>query len=298
MDINLFIHKYKNLELFSRKVVEGFLTSLHKSPFHGFSVEFAEHRQYNRGESIRHIDWKLFSKTDKLFVKKYEDETNLRCHFVIDQSASMFVPKSSYSKYQFSLIASACMMQVLRKQRDAFGLTFFEETIVESTSVKSTSSHFIELINLLQSKLELNQKNRATNTGNALSLLAEKIHRRSLVVIFTDLTENLDQKDDFLKGLQHLHFRKHDILLVNVTHGKLEQELSYENIPTNFIDAETGESIKLNPQEVRKEYQAKLQEYQSDLLAKCMQYKIETFTAHIESDLEKTLEAFMRVRNK
>lgn len=297
MDINLFIHKHKNLELFSKKVVEGFLTSIHKSPFHGFSVEFAEHRQYNQGESVRHIDWKLFSKTDKLYVKKYEDETNLRCHFVIDQSASMFVPKSNYSKYQFSLIASACMMQVLRKQRDAFGLTFFEDSIKESTSVKSTSSHFVEMVNLLQSKLELQQKNRTTNTGNALSLLAEKIHRRSLVVIFTDLTENIEQKEDFLKGLQHLHYRKHDILLVNVTHGKLEQELAYDDVPTNFIDAETGESIKLNPQEIRAEYQEKLQEYQNELLAKCMQYKIENFSANIETDLEKTLEAFMRVRN-
>ena len=298
MHLNLFIHKYKNLELFSRKVVEGFLTSIHKSPFHGFSVEFAEHRQYNQGESVRHIDWKLFSKTDKLYIKKYEDETNLRCHFVIDQSSSMFVPQGSYNKFQFSVIAAACMMQVLRKQRDAFGLTFFEDNIKESTPVKSTASHFIEMLNLLQGKIDYKNENNSTNTGAVLSLLAEKIHRRSLVVIFTDLTENIEQKEDFLQGLQHLHFRKHDILLINVTHNKLEINLDYANVPTNFIDSETGESIKLNPQEVRKHYVEGMKAYQEELLEKCLQYKIENFSADIEKDLEKTLEAFMRVRSK
>lgn len=298
MDINLFLHKYKNLELFSRKVVEGFLTSIHKSPFHGFSVEFAEHRQYNHGESIKHIDWKLYSKTDKLFIKKYEDETNLRCHFVIDQSSSMFVPKANYSKFQFSLIATACMMQVLRKQRDAFGITFFEDGIKESTPVKSTSSHFVQLINMLQNKLDENIRDKQTNTGQVLSLLAEKIHRRSLVVIFTDLMEDIGNKNDFLRGLQHLHYRKHDILLINALHHRLETELSFEDIPTQFIDSETGESIKLNPQEVRSNYQSQQKAFHDELLEKCAQYRIETFIADIEKDLEKSLSAFMRIRNK
>jgi uncharacterized protein (DUF58 family) len=297
VDLSAFIHKYQNLNSFSKNVVEGFLTGLHKSPFHGFSVEFAEHRQYNTGESIKHLDWKLFSRTDKLFIKKYEDETNLRCQLLIDNSASMFVPKGKYSKFQFSVVAAACILQVLKKQRDAFGITFFNDKIDESTPIKSSTSHFTDCINLLQKNLYQENTHTKTHTGDVLNLLAEKIHRRSLVVIFTDLNEYSENREAFIKGLQHLHFRKHDILLFNVADKKLELDFEYEDVPTRFVDAETGESIKLNPQEIRSQYIKATKEYRKDLIDKCTQYKIDTYFADINNDLESTIGAFLRKRS-
>ena len=297
MNLSTFIHKYKNLNAFTKKVVEGFLTGLHKSPFHGFSVEFAEHREYNTGESIKDLDWKLYSRTDKLFVKKYEDETNLRCHIIIDQSASMFVPKAEYSKYQFSIVAAACIMQVLKKQRDAYGLTFFTDKIEEMTPIKSSTSHFTNCINLLQNNLNKKMGEGKTNTGAVLNLLAEKINRRSLVILFTDLNERVEHTEELIKGLQHLHFRKHDILLFNVFDKKLELDLDYDDVPTQFVDAETGDSIKLNPQEIRSQYTAAQLAHRKELIEKCTQYKIDCNFADINEDLESTIGAFLRKRS-
>ena len=123
------INYLENLDFFAKQVVEGFITGLHKSPFHGFSVEFAEHRIYNQGESIKNVDWKLFARTDKMFVKRYVEETNLRCHLVIDSSSSMFFPfnkKKSLDKLTFSILSSACLMNLFMRQRDAFGVTLFQ----------------------------------------------------------------------------------------------------------------------------------------------------------------------------
>ena len=298
IDLNEFIYQYKNLNAFSKKVVEGFLTGLHKSPFHGFSVEFAEHRQYNLGEDIKHLDWKLFSRTDKLFIKKYEDETNLRCHIIIDKSSSMFYPKEQFSKYQFSVIAAACLLQLLKKQRDAFGINLYSDKLDIVTPIKSSPSHFSDCINLLQQELYTTPTiDINTNSGKVFSLLAEKINRRGLVIIFTDLTENIENQNDFLEGLQLLHFRKHDIMLVNVNHQALEIDFMFENVPTQFVDAETGEKIKLNPEEVRNQYKEQVQSFQKELQEKCMQYKIETFNADITKDLGKTIATFLRMRS-
>jgi len=298
MKLNEFINKYKNLDAFTKKVVEGFLTGLHKSPFHGFSVEFAEHRQYNAGEDIKHLDWKLYSRTDKLFVKKYEDETNLRCHLLIDRSGSMFYPKKEVSKFQFSLVAAACMLQILKKQRDAFSITFFGDKIEESTAVKSSGSHFTDCISLLQKNMDTTPSDSKTNTGEVLHLIAEKINRRSLVIIFTDLNEYANNKDLFLKGLQHLYYKNHDILLFNTVDEQLELALDYEDVPTKFVDAETQESIKLNPKDIRAQYIESNNQYRKELLDKCRQYKIDAHIADINKDLETTIAAFLRKRGK
>ncbi|HSZ72121.1 MAG TPA: DUF58 domain-containing protein, partial [Cytophagaceae bacterium] len=151
MKINLEdISIFKHLDLLARKQVEGFITGLHQSPFHGFSVEFAEHRIYNPGESTRHIDWKVFAKTDRLYTKRYEEETNLRCYILLDVSGSMFYPQDNHLKIRFSILATACLLQLFQKQRDAFGITTFSDHIHFQSALKSTGTHLNQLISILE----------------------------------------------------------------------------------------------------------------------------------------------------
>ena len=185
----------KNLELLAKQVVEGFITGMHKSPFHGFSVEFAEHRLYNQGESIKHIDWKLFGRTDKLFVKRYEEETNLRCQIILDVSSSMYFPvKEKLSidnpnKITFSVYAAAAIIYLLKKQRDAFGLSLFSEKVEIHTPSKTSSIHqnyiYSELEKLLPQQDSTIRK--TTSATTALHEIAEKLHKRSLIIVFSDI---------------------------------------------------------------------------------------------------------------
>jgi uncharacterized protein (DUF58 family) len=176
------IAKFGNLELLAKQVVEGFITGLHKSPFHGFSVEFAEHRLYNKGESTKHIDWKLFARTDKLFVKRYEEETNLRCQILIDVSSSMLFPKNDteINKLEFSVYAVASLIELLKKQRDAVGLSFFAEDFKLETPAKTSMSHHRYLYSELEKLLDKNQQKlgEVTNIMDAIHHFAEKIHKR------------------------------------------------------------------------------------------------------------------------
>ena len=149
MDLNKDIIRIENLELLAKQVVEGFITGLHKSPYHGFSVEFAEHRQYNTGESTRNIDWKLYARTGRLYVKRFEEETNLRCQLLLDVSSSMYYPNQSENKIKYGIVAAASIMHMLRKQRDAVGLTLFHDEIIDHIPAKSSASHHLQLLTRL-----------------------------------------------------------------------------------------------------------------------------------------------------
>ena len=190
-DLNL-VHGVPNIELLAKQVVEGFITGMHKSPFHGFSVEFAEHRLYNKGESTRHIDWKLFAKSEKLFVKRYEEETNLRSHIIIDNSASMHFPEmdsiniGAYNKIGFSVLATAALMEILKRQRDAFGLSLYGKESEYFAPAKGNEKHRRMLLNQLEKVLQKGSAS-ATDTYKVLHEIAEKIHRRSLIFLFTDM---------------------------------------------------------------------------------------------------------------
>src|SRR5690606_25731655 len=182
---------FGNLELLAKQVVEGFITGLHKSPFHGFSVEFAEHRLYNTGESTKHIDWKLYGRTEKLFIKRYEEETNLRCQLIIDASSSMYFPEidfnaEKFNKIKFSVYAAAAIMNLLKKQRDAVGLSIFSDKLDVHSPTKSSSVHHKYLINELESLINSPKKNTKTSSINALHTIAETVHKRSLMIIFSD----------------------------------------------------------------------------------------------------------------
>jgi uncharacterized protein (DUF58 family) len=302
-DIEQF-HQFDNLGLIAREVVEGFITGLHRSPFHGFSVEFAEHRQYNQGESTKHLDWKLFARTDKLFVKQYEEETNLRCQLVIDTSSSMLFPyfkgsKHLENKLAFSVYTAAALIYLLRRQRDAVGLTLFSDEIEFHTSPRISSVNaelmygkLSELIQPENAKLR-----KSTNTTAVLHQIAESIHKRSLVVIFSDMIDQ-HKTDELFSALQHLRYNKHEVLLFHVTDHKQEREFQYTNRPHKFIDLESGQVVKFNPWEVKSHYVSTVKSYFNDLKVKCGQYKIDLAEADINKDFREVLLVYLNKRKK
>ncbi|MDD4576426.1 MAG: DUF58 domain-containing protein [Bacteroidales bacterium] len=305
IDIKL-LRRYSHLELISRQVVEGFITGLHKSPFHGFSVEFAEHRIYNQGESTRHIDWKLFARSDKLFVKKYEEETNLRCRIVMDTSSSMLYPVNQEASFEnpnklvFSVYAAAAIIQMLKKQRDAFGLSVFNEQIEFNSPAKSSNVHqkyvFGELENILSIKADDNKKKTAAI--DTLHQIAEQINRRSLVVVFSDMFDDISRKNELFDALQHLRHNKHEVILFHVLEKKSEIDFEFQNRPYRFIDLESNLELKLHPNEVKKLYVKAMKEYYEELKIKCGQFQIDYVEADINKGFHQILMPYFIKRKK
>jgi uncharacterized protein (DUF58 family) len=295
------LKQFENLELLAKQVVEGFITGLHKSPFHGFSVEFAEHRLYNSGESIKHIDWKLYGRTDKLFVKRYEEETNLRSRIVLDISSSMLFPykeKTLQNKLMFSIVSAASLIHLLRKQRDAVGLTFFSDNIELHTQTKMSSIHSRMLFNKLNVLAYGEQAlNKKSKPAELLHLISEKIHKRSLVIIFSDMFSS-EEPERLFAALQHLKHHKHEVILFHVTDIEYESELKYQNRPYKFIDMETGEIVKLNPNDIRSFYRDSAGNFYDKLKLKCGQYKIDFVQADVRSDFKEILIPYLIKRSK
>jgi uncharacterized protein (DUF58 family) len=292
------IREFGNIELLAKQMVEGFITGLHRSPFHGFSVEFAEHRLYNTGESTRHIDWKVFAKTDKLFVKRYEEETNLRCQILLDVSSSMYYPKETKGKLTFSVFAAAALAYMLQKQRDAVSIATFDNKIIEHTPCKSTTIHLHQLFLLLQRILDTDSNLQSTLASKVLHEIAEKIHRRSLVVIFSDMFEQIEDAQELFGALQHLKHQQHEVLLFHVVDKKTEQDFVFENRPYEFIDLETGEKVKLQPNQIQDSYRKQITEFSQALKMKCGQYKIDFIGVDIAQPFEDILYAYMVKRAK
>ncbi|RYG21482.1 MAG: DUF58 domain-containing protein [Chitinophagaceae bacterium] len=290
-----------NLELLARQVVEGFITGLHKSPFHGFSVEFAEHRLYNTGDSVKNIDWKLFAKTDKLFSKRYEEETNLRCQFVIDTSSSMYFPDDKYNKLTFSVQSTAALMYLLKKQRDAFGLSLFTDQLSLNTAAKSTNTHQKYLFSHLEQVLQSPKMNVQTNLALALHQIAELIHKRSLVIVFSDMMQTVHDEDKvtaLFSALQHLKFNKHEVVIFNVTDKSKEVDFDYANRPYQFIDMETGTVLKAHTSKVKSAYLEEMANYRQQLTLKCAQYKIDMVDADINSGFDQVLQGYLIKRQR
>jgi uncharacterized protein (DUF58 family) len=300
------LQQFGSLEFLARQVVEGFIVGLHKSPFHGFSVEFAEHRLYNPGESIKNIDWKLYGRTDKLFSKRFEEETNLRCILVIDNSSSMYYPVrdklsvDNPNKITFSIYAAAALMNLMRKQRDAVGLNIFAETISFSSAAKSSSVHFKYLYSELEKMLEPIpvETRRDTDATKALHEIADNIHKRSLVVIFSDMFETASGNQQLFSALQHLRHNKHEVVLFHVVDKKQEIDFDFDNRPYKFIDLESGRQVKVNPLEVKAEYTRAVQSFTSDLKVKCGQYRIDFVEADINAGFDQVLLPYLLKREK
>ncbi|MFY7827673.1 MAG: DUF58 domain-containing protein [Flectobacillus sp.] len=292
------IREYGNIEFLAKQMVEGFITGLHKSPFHGFSVEFAEHRLYNTGESTRHIDWKVYAKTDRIYTKRYEEETNLRCHLLIDTSSSMYYPSPEFGKITFSIMAAGAIAFMLQKQKDAVSLTTFSDKIEIQTPIKSTPTHIHKILLDLQELMQKPDASKTTGVASVIHEIAEKIHRRSLVILFSDMFDNIAEAEKLFSALQHLKHNMHEVLIFHVTDKKTESDFAFEDRPYEFIDLETNEKIKLNPAQVKDDYQRVLQRFYHDLKLRCGQYKIDFIEADIAQGFEQILSAYLVKRAK
>ncbi|MEM6298248.1 MAG: DUF58 domain-containing protein [Bacteroidota bacterium] len=293
------IKKFGNIELLARQMVEGFITGLHKSPYHGFSVEFAEHRLYNTGESTRHIDWKVFARTDKLFVKRYEEETNLRAKILLDVSSSMFYPKEDHGKLTFSVMAAAALAYMLQKQRDAVGLTTFSDTVQTETPIKSSQTHVRQLFLHFQRLLDTpTPQGKTTSAAEMIHQVAARLHRRSLVIIFSDMLDNQADPEELFSALQHLKHNRHEVLLFHVQDHATELDFEFADRPHRFVDLETGESLKLQPAEVRSYYQQKSKERYQELKLRCGKYKIDFIEADIRKNLDQILVPYLIKRTR
>lgn len=295
---------FKNLELMAKQVVEGFIAGMHKSPFHGFSAEFAEHKIYNQGESTRHIDWKLFAKTDKLFTKRYDEETNLRCHLIVDNSSSMHYPEvnelsiNSLNKIGFSALAAASLMHILKKQRDAVGLSIYSNAYDYYAPEKGSERHHRMLLEQLSDMAVSKPKKKTTNTYEYLHQIAENIHRRSMIFLFTDMFQPDIDNDKLFDALRHLKYNKHDVILFHVFDKEKELNFDFDNKPKRFIDVETGDFINLYAENIKENYEKAVNEFFNDIKLKCGQYQIKYVEANINESFNKILTTYIVERQK
>lgn len=299
------LRRFDNFELLAKQVVEGTMIGLHKSPFHGFSVEFAEHRLYNQGDSLRNIDWKVFARTDKLFVKRFEEETNLRCRFCIDASSSMFFPEMNpkgtdqvaVNKFNFSVVSAAALMYLLRKQRDAVGLSIFSDRVESHSRARSTYSHQVRLMRQLESSLLDPKLNQSTDAAACLHEIAENVHKRSLVVIFSDMFDRAgDDLTELFAALQHLKHNRHEVVIFHVADYAKELEFDYANRPYQFVDMETGEEVKLTSNKIKTEYKQRMAAYKNEIYLKCAQFQIDFVEADINRDFTQILIPYLNKR--
>ncbi len=314
------ISRYKSLDFYARQVVEGFITGRHKSPFHGFSVEFSDYRQYNSGESTKNIDWHLYGRTDRLYVKQFEEETNLRCQLMIDQSGSMLFPterhgdigmrnekgemrneKGEYpNKLTFAVYAAAVLIELLHRQRDAFGLTLFSGQIDQQTPCRSSSVHQQYLLGLLDGLLQPVNKesHRTTSLAETIHLTAEQLHKRSLIVLFTDAFVRPDEQEPLFDALRHLRHNKHEVIIFHTYDMAHEVNLDYDARPHLFIDLESGQQLRLQPEEVAADYRRQMTEMFSTLRQRAMQYRIDYVPVDIAEGFHQILLPFLLKRSK
>ncbi|GGB69543.1 hypothetical protein GCM10007424_06890 [Flavobacterium suaedae] len=297
------ISSFSNLELLANEVVEGFISGMHKSPFHGFSSEFAEHKVYNQGESTRHIDWKLFARTDRLYTKRFEEETNMRCHIILDNSSSMHYPKLKTNqpfyenKIGFSVLASAVLMDLLKRQRDAVGLSVYSDSYEFYAPEKGSGRHHRMLLDKLESILKEPKEAKQTDTAALLHQIAQKMHRRSMIVLFTDMFQ-LGENSDLFNALQHLKHNKHKVVLFHVVDKKTEFNFDFDSTPRKFIDVETGEQINLFAENVKEEYEKSVSKYFKNIEETCIQYKIKYVPVSVEEKFEKILTTYLVEKQK
>lgn len=301
------ITHFSKFGLIAQQVVEGFLTGLHKSPFHGFSVEFAEHRIYNSGDSTKNIDWKLFARTDKLFLKEFEEETNVRTTIVVDISGSMNFPEATnqdvnnLNKLGFSLYSSAALLFLLNKQRDASGVVLFDESVRLLSEIKGSKTHLAFLVKQLESALDGEVKGEGVSKlSQSLHQIADQSPKRGLVILFTDFSfhsteENLDK---VLQSLQHLKHNKNEVVIFNVFDKKLEEEFDFGNRPHRFIDLETGEEIKMTPSEFKEKFQAVKSKQLDQIKTKLLNFGIDYIEADVNQGFNKVLETYLIKRSK
>ena len=283
------IKKIDNLYLRAKLVVEGFIVGLHKSPYHGFSIEFSEHRPYTFGDEIKFIDWKLLAKTDKLYIKQFEEETNLKSYILFDKSSSMKYGSEDLTKFEYAKTICACLSYLMIKQQDAVGLTTFDKKIDISIPPKSKVSH----LNYLLQTLDNTKINGETKISYVLHSLAESIKKRGLVILISDL---IDDQEDVLEGLRHFRYKGHEVILFHII-DKKEKEFNF-NSPINFIDLENNDMIKTDPRQIKADYKQAFVEFCENYKKECSKNSIDYIPINTSDSIDKTLIQYFIKRSK
>ena len=283
------INKIDSLALRAKLVVEGFLAGLHKSPYHGFSVEFAEHRPYEYGDDVKYIDWKLWAKTDKLFIKQFEEETNLKCYILLDRSKSMKYASDKLSKFEYSKSLAASLAYLMIKQQDAVGLSTFDNKINFTIPPKTKPSHF----NLIAQTLHNAKTGNTTKISNVLHVLAQSIKKRGLIILISDL---VDSHEDIMNGLKHFRYKGHEVIVCHILDPR-EIDLNF-NESVKFIDLESDESIITDPRQVKAAYQKEIKDLIASYKNQCRKNKIDFINISTSESLENSLINYLIKRNK
>lgn len=279
-----------NLRFQAKTIVEGLMLGLHSSPYHGFSVEFSQHRQYMPGDDIRHIDWQIYGKTDRYYIKQYEEETNLNTYILVDNSASMgFSGESTVTKYQYAQLVAGALTWLLINQNDAVGLAIFNEKIESLFPPKSVNSYLNELLIALQKT----KCSKHTHIGKTLHNITEKLPRKGLVILISDL---LDDKEAMMNGLKHIRYLGHDVLVIQLLDpGEWELKQSRKH---RFKDMESGEDIKLDVRQIKDEYHNKIRTYCDDINRECGENLIDHTLILTDMDCRIALMEFLRKRKR
>ena len=284
-----FINTLDNLHLKAKFIVEGFMTGLHKSPFHGYSVEFSEHRPYSQGDETKNIDWKIWSKTDKYFVKRYEEETNLLCHILLDSSKSMSFNSDVLSKFEYAKTLAAAISYLIINQRDSVGLQVFDSKIRQIIHPKSTKNHLNTILSVMNDIIP----NNKTEIGKILNLTAEKIKKRGLVIILSDL---FDEKESVIHSLKNLRYKNHDVILFHILDEK-EINLDY-NEKIIFEDLENMKTIVSNPWQVKDDYKNSIKKMLNYYKKECTKLNVDYNLIKTSNSLESALHQFLNKRKR
>jgi uncharacterized protein (DUF58 family) len=283
------ISRLNNLSLKARFVVEGFIVGLHKSPYHGFSVEFSEHRAYGAGDEIRHVDWKLWGKTDRFFIKQFEEETNLKSYLLVDQSLSMTYKSKNTTKLEYAQILAASLGYLMLKQQDAVGLTLFDDRIRVNIPARSKRSH----LNIILSKMQNIIAGPETTIAPVLHKTAEAIKKRGLIILISDL---FDDPDKVLSGLQHFRYKGHEVIVFHVLDP---QELTLDFTQrTRFRDMESGEEIVTDPWHIQSDYQKSMEQFCDYIKSNCRQKNIDYVQLSTDLPLDMALSEYLIKRKR
>ena len=278
-----------SMSLRARLVVEGYIIGHHRSPYHGFSVEFAEHRSYGPGDEIKHIDWKLFGKTDRLYVKRYEEETNLRAHIILDTSKSMLYSSAEVSKLSYANSLAASLSYLMINQQDAIGIAKFSEKIDTFIPPKARPSH----LNLILSQLDDKDSGNDTQIGMVLHELADRIKKRGMVILISDL---LDKPENIMKGLKHFRHQNQEVIVFHIQDRK-ESEFDFDT-RTKFFDMETGEEIVTEPWHIRSNYNELISKLESNYKSNCRENLIDYVPLFTDQSLDIGITEYLIKRSK
>lgn len=293
------VSRLNNMELRARLIVEGFITGLHKSPYHGFSVEFAEHRPYNPGDELRSVDWKVYAKTDRYYVKQYEEETNLRHYVVLDTSPSMRYRHSGpLTKLEYGAYLAAALHFLMIRQRDATGLIAFDERVHTMLRPRSTPGFLRQILTTLQRLTDEPGGGSRTAAAAALDEVAERIGRRSLVVLITDLFENIAAHDQLLKALRHLRYRGHEVLVFHVLESDTERRFRFPDVPMLFRDMETGEEMTLQPAQLRANYEEAVRHFSERFRRRCLENNVDFVELDTAAAYDTALLSYLNKRRR